>query len=332
MKKNEQASLPLLKILIVTLVMIVALGITVLGSNASIKNVKIVFANNYELEVLTTKTKVSDILEESHIIVLPEENVVPNLDSDISETRVITISEVAGEDTCVTKLAEENATVSMEQLLGNYTPIVEKIVTEEVIIPFETITKNVATSSDTMNAVIQNGKDGLKEITYKIKYQNDIEIDRVVLEEKIIQEPVAKIVQVQSKIVTSRGTVDRSQISVGSSATAQALAAKVDGKDPIVRTMNTSAYCACMQCCGKTNGITASGAKASAWYTVAAGKSYPIGTVIYIPALKNKPNGGWFVVQDRGGAISDSRLDIFFGSHGEALQFGRRNLECYIYL
>lgn len=329
MKKNEQASLPLLKILIVALVMIVALGITVLGSSANIKNVKIVFANNYELEVLTTKTKVSEILEESHIVVLPEETVVPNLDSEISENRVITISQVANENSLVTKLSEENINVTTEQLLGNYAPIVEKIITEEVVIPFETVTKNVATTSDTTNQVIQNGKDGLKEITYKVKYQNDIEIERTVLEEKIISEPVEKIVQVQSK-VTSRDYVDRT-ISVGSSVTAQTLAAKVEGKSPIVKTMNASAYCACMQCCGKTNGITASGAKATAWYTVAAGKSYPMGTIIYIPALQNKPNGGWFVVQDRGGAISDSKLDVFCSTHNEALQFGRRNLECYIY-
>ena len=31
---------------------------------------------------------------------------------------------------------------------------------------------------------------------------------------------------------------------------------KVQGITPTVRTLNTSAYCACMKCCGKTNGIT----------------------------------------------------------------------------
>ena len=86
-----------------------------------------------------------------------------------------------------------------------------------------------------------------------------------------------------------------------------------------------------MRCTGKTNGITSSGARAKEWYTVAAGSGYPIGTVIYIPALENKPNGGWFVVEDRGGAISNNRIDIYMGSHGSAITFGRRNLECHIY-
>ena len=95
--------------------------------------------------------------------------------------------------------------------------------------------------------------------------------------------------------------------------------------------MNASAYCSCMSCCGKTNGITASGAKASSWYTLAAGKGIPIGTIVYIPALSNTPNGGWFVVQDRGGAISNNRIDIYMGTYNECISFGRRNLECYIY-
>lgn len=331
MGKNEQASVSVLKILIIAIVMILAMGITVLGFNADIKNVKIIFANNYELEVITTKTKVADILEENHIVVLPEENVVPNLESDISETKTITISTVSNNGEEVVKLAEENSEVTLEQLLGNYSPIVEKIVVEQVVIPFETITKNVSNSSITTNKVIQNGKDGLKEVTYKIKYQNDIEIERTVISEKIITEAVNKVVQVQSQVTVSRSSVDRT-VSTGTSATANSLAAKVEGKTPTVKTLNTSAYCACVKCCGKTNGITSSGAKATAWYTVAAGKGYPIGTIIYIPALSNKPNGGWFVVQDRGGAISNNKLDVFCSTHNEALQYGRKNLECYIYL
>ena len=231
------------------------------------------------------------------------------------------------------KLADENATLNMEQLLGNYSPIVEKIIVEQVAIPFETVTKNVANGTNsTTNKVLQNGKDGLKEITYKVKYQNDIEIERTVVEEKIIEEPVNKIVQVQAQVTTtSRGDVDRTVASNISSTAPTTLASKVEGKTPVVKTLNASAYCACTQCCGKSNGITASGAKATAWYTVAAGKGYPLGTIIYIPALKNKPNGGWFVVQDRGGAISNNRIDIYMDTYEECILFGRRNIEVYVY-
>ena len=64
---------------------------------------------------------------------------------------------------------------------------------------------------------------------------------------------------------------------------------------------------------------------------MAAGRKYPIGTIVYIPALANMPNNGWFEVEDRGGAISDEKLDIYFESHEEAIKYGRKTLEAYIY-
>lgn len=84
---------------------------------------------------------------------------------------------------------------------------------------------------------------------------------------------------------------------------------------------NASAYCACMQCCGKTNGITASGTKATAGRTIAAPSTYAFGTKIEIAGM------GTYVVEDRGGAIKGNKIDIYFNTHEEALQFGRRNLQ-----
>ena len=171
---------------------------------------------------------------------------------------------------------------------------------------------------------MQNGKNGLKEIKYKVRYQDGTEIERTVISEKVIKEPVDKIIQISTKISSRAGKRVNYQ-------SPEAIAASVSGITPTVRSLNASAYCACMVCCGKTNGITSSGNTAKEWYTLAAGKSYPIGTVIYIPALADKPNGGWFVVEDRGGAISDNKIDVYMGSHSQAIIFGRRNLECYIY-
>ncbi len=105
----------------------------------------------------------------------------------------------------------------------------------------------------------------------------------------------------------------------------------IEEKKDGLKELNVSAYCACEQCCGKTDGITASNTKAQQWHTVAAGSNYKFGTKIYISALENTPSGGWFVVEDRGGKIDDSHLDVYFEDHQEALQFGRHNYECMIY-
>ena len=93
-----------------------------------------------------------------------------------------------------------------------------------------------------------------------------------------------------------------------------------------VITVTATAYCPCAKCCGKTDGITASGAVATQGRTIAAGKTYAFGTQMYIPAL-----GNTYVVEDRGGAIGDSRIDVFFDSHQDALVFGKQKLEVWVY-
>lgn len=87
--------------------------------------------------------------------------------------------------------------------------------------------------------------------------------------------------------------------------------------------------------CGKAPdhpeyGITASGKYVTAWQTIAGPKSLPFGTKVYIPFFKDKPNGGWFIVEDRGGAIVEGHLDVYMENLSEALNFGRRKLEVYI--
>lgn len=337
MKNNERASFQVLKITIIALIFIFACNVAVRAFSSDVNTVKIVLANHYEMNIITTKTKISDILEENHIVVLPDETVFPEIDGEIGTDKTIKIAKSGSEGSAMLEIADAQETVSLEQVLGNYTSITEKIEVIEEKIPYETITKNASSvsSNDRNNKVIQQGKDGLKKVTYKIKYQNDIEISRNIIKEEVVKKPVNKIVQV-TKSTSRSGETRTGATSIAQTASkSSALAKKVAGITPIVKTLNTSAYTA--STCGKSPsskgyGVTACGTKASSWYTVAAGKAYPIGTVIYIPSLKNKPNGGWFVVQDRGGAISNNKLDIYMNTYNECIQFGRKNIECYIYM
>lgn len=52
---------------------------------------------------------------------------------------------------------------------------------------------------------MQYGVDGIKEVTYKVKYQNNIEIEKKEISSKIIKKPVNKIVEVRNRQVISRG-------------------------------------------------------------------------------------------------------------------------------
>ena len=326
METNLELSRRIIKKIVFTgIILIILLTIGVKASKSDFESITIVFVDDTEMTVMTSKIKVSEILDENHILVMADEVVVPDLDSNIDFTKKITISKASEEKRIV---AEDVESVSTEEILGKYVTTTEKIITVQEEIPFETITKNIAKEgSNTTDRVIQNGKNGLKEIKYRVKYQDDVEVERNVISEIVIEEPVNKIIQVSTKI-SSRAAIRNVGISLDS------IVANTAGMTPKVVTLNASAYTA--STCGKAvgssgYGITSSGHSAKSYYTVAAGSCYPIGTVVYIPYFANSPNGGWFVVQDRGGAITNNRIDIYFDTVGECTRFGRRNLECYIY-
>ena len=90
-------------------------------------------------------------------------------------------------------------------------------------------------------------------------------------------------------------------------------------------TYEVTAYCACEQCTGPYNdGITYSGEPAVEGVTIAADiDKHPIGTELYIEGV------GYRTVQDIGGSIYGDKIDVYFDSHQEALEFGRQQLEVW---
>ena len=83
-------------------------------------------------------------------------------------------------------------------------------------------------------------------------------------------------------------------------------------------------YCPCEKCCGKTDGITATGTIATADRTIAVDPSViPYGTEVII-------DGKTYVAEDCGGAIKGNRIDIFCDSHDEAINRGRATREVFI--
>lgn len=99
---------------------------------------------------------------------------------------------------------------------------------------------------------------------------------------------------------------------------------EIETAQPVVEEYVITAYCHCVKCCGKSDGITASGEKATEGVTVAMDKSMPFGTKIYIDGVGER------IVQDRGGAIKGNRIDLYFDSHQEALNFGRQTKQVTI--
>ena len=109
--------------------------------------------------------------------------------------------------------------------------------------------------------------------------------------------------------------------------------------------MVVTAYCPCGECCSwernwlfrpvyaegpnkgklKDVGMCADGTRAGKGTIAADTRWYPFGTPIYVPGY------GQGVVHDRGGAIAGpARIDLFFGSHRQAVEWGKREMTVYV--
>ena len=313
MKKRNKKTFSIIRITLTIIALISMSGVGVMAMTSKTNNVDITLSNGYKLTVLTSKTKVSEILKENNIIVSSDEKVSPKENENITDENIIVISNKSKQEIQVAKVSESGIETTLDTLLKAYDDIVEKIEVKQEKIPYETIKKDVSDGAEsTKNKVLQEGQEGIKEITYKIKYQNNTEIKRTKISEKVIKKPVDKIVQVRSK-VTSRSS---DSVRGESLPDTKVSSNSTEGKTKIYK---ITAYCSCAKCCGKTNGITASGRKAKAGRTIAAPRGFKFGTKLSI-------NGKTYIVEDRGGAIKGNRIDLYVNSHSEALRWGVRYL------
>lgn len=94
--------------------------------------------------------------------------------------------------------------------------------------------------------------------------------------------------------------------------------------------MRVTAYCPCDKCCGEyADGVTASLHEIKAGDNfVAADSRYAFGTEMVVPGYNTDQP---VKVLDRGGAIQGSRVDVFFATHNQALEWGVRNIDVKVF-
>ena len=93
----------------------------------------------------------------------------------------------------------------------------------------------------------------------------------------------------------------------------------------IEETYVITAYCPCVKCCGKTDGITATGTKATQGRTIAVDPTkIPYGTKVEFDGIT-------YTAEDCGCAIKNNRIDLYFDDHQSALNFGRQTKLVKIY-
>ena len=90
-----------------------------------------------------------------------------------------------------------------------------------------------------------------------------------------------------------------------------------------------TAYCPCTRCCGKGDGITATGTLAAEGRTIAVDpRVIPYGTHVLLIFLDGTQRE--YIAEDCGGGVNGNHIDVFFSDHETARVFGVQSAMVYV--
>lgn len=259
-----------------------------------------VIADGNSVEVKTVTKTVSEVLADYGIVMDGDDVVNPPLDSQVADGTVIHIVRVTFDT-----------------------------VTTQESVPYQTISKPNSSLERGKTRVVQEGKEGTKELVYQVVSHDGEETQRQLIGERMIEEPVDEITEYGVNYIrlSSRGIVERDARRLSSPADELSYSQAL--------TCTATAYDLSYESCGKHPGdpyygISASGMQMSRGVVAVDPSVIPMGTKLYIESLDSYPDYGFAVAGDTGGAIKGNKVDLFMDSRSEALQFGRRKVKVYI--
>lgn len=240
-----------------------------------------------ELNVSTTRHTVREILAENNIEIQDLDIVKPFVDAKIYEGGHI-----------------------------NITRVWDEYKVESSDIPYFTEINLVKDLENQVVETVQAGENGLKEVTYQIRYENGKMMSRNFVKEEIVKDPISEIKNKGSEelFVTSRGLPFRYSKVIICEATAYDLSFASCGKYP-----DHPAY-----------GITYSGTQARPGVIAVDPSVIPLGAKVYVESLDSTSDYGFASAEDTGSAIKGNKIDLFIGDNKAALRYGRRNVRVYI--
>ena len=297
-------------------------------------------------DYVSPNTTVSDLLERTGVELNEYDVVSPELGSYLSSAQKVVIQRVKrvsvkiGEETkeyftsknTVGEFLEErgidlnyhdiiNIPADTELEIDNELEIIRvmrRIVKVETEIPFETKTISDTSMSISDSKIVTPGVNGIDCETYEVLMHNGVEIERELISKERTKEPVT---QVKAVGAMAAGT--------------KVLQKAQDFSYSRVISCNATAYDLSFQSCGKWPGgpgygITASGTHAKYGTVAVDPRVIPLGTRMYIESADGSFVYGYCVAEDTGGAIKGNKVDLFFNSYSECMQFGRRSVNVYI--
>ena len=306
-----------MKTLLITGTLVITTAVTV-ASGFLPKNTVTIFTDEGFIELKTNKTTIEEILQEANITLAENQKIFPSIGEELV-TNYVTIKEGAavvlkidGEEYQVLTWAETVEDLLQEQDIelggadmvsvplnkslksGQEIRVVrvsDEIITVEEKLPSYNYFYFDARLPLGTQRVHKQNRDGLKEITYKVTYEDGVEVARKKLEEKVISEPVQGVVHQNSRELASRSSREYAVVGIASY-----YGDKFHGR----RTANGEVY--------NKNAMTA------------AHRTLPFGTMVEVTFLRT---GRSVVVRinDRGPFIEGRIIDL---SEGAAREIGLR--------
>ncbi len=245
-----------------------------------------IIADGKVTQVKTANVKAKDILAEYDIVLGDQDRIEPGLDTEVKEHETVTVVRVN-----------------------------EKIVTETIVVPYESVIKYNDDLDKSKVNLIQKGQNGEKQVRYRIVMEDGKEISKEVSEEKVITAAVEEIVEkgTAQYIATSRGNVRFKKL-ITMASTAYDAGFESTGKNPG----------------DKYYGITRSGTKVRPGVVAVDPRVIPLGSKLYIESLDGWPDYGFAVAEDTGGAIKGNKVDLFYESASTVKKYGRRKVKVYV--
>lgn len=177
------------------------------------------------------------------------------------------------------------------------TRVMEKVLTVQAALPFQTLTKPGDFPVGLPDRVIAKGSTGLDEQTVKVTYEDGVEVDRAILSQQTLRKPVEQVVASGTQTTISRGG-------------------------------HTFTFKRAYQV--KATGYSEPGGRTSVGYPVSRGviavdpRVIPYYTKMWVEGY------GWGTALDTGSAIKGNRVDLYFDTEQEALSWGVRTVIVYV--
>lgn len=186
------------------------------------------------------------------------------------------------------------------------------------VIPFEIEYQETGLLDQGVEVILTAGVDGQKRCTAEVTYIDGEEATRELLTEEIISEPVTQVVAVG----TGKGGGSKKPI-IGDGVI-------ITGSGDVLTYTHRDTFKATAYCRTDEGGEwTSTGTRTRVGAIAVDPRVIPYGTRMFIVTKDGSYIYGVATAEDCGGAIKGKRLDLFYETRGECMQFGRRNCDVY---